>query len=345
MTEEADAPEEGEVRENQSTGETATYAKGKWIIEGPKSSAASTFGDVVAGGLSGLGHGAAQTLGLVGSGADLAAYGVGKAADLIGGKGNAVTDTMNTARKGIEDYRIPGIDIPVTGPGLEAWGDKYIPGMNYQPKTTSGQAAHTLGEWAPAILGGGVGAGVKGGLKAAEKALTKGTMSAVGSEAAGQAAHEYAPNVEPYARVGGAVLGFRAPTTAGKLAERAANPGAAASQATNVPDWANALTDKMSHAAGYGLGAAAAHYIKPGSEGATLAGTFGLGPLLSDAVNATAGKAMKSGVGAMVDELRQPGVPAWLTAARAVPALAQEESAPRTRVTVGVPYGKKEKDK
>src|SRR5712672_1747935 len=67
-------------------------------------------------------------------------------------------------------------------------------GKFYQPKTTAGKYAGAIGEVAgnPLSYVGPSGATAK---------IIGAAATGAGSEAAGQAAHEYAPDLEPYARV------------------------------------------------------------------------------------------------------------------------------------------------
>lgn len=86
----------------------------------------------------------------------------------------------------------------------------YAPGADYDPKTTTGEYARTVGEFAPnAVAGPGR---VVGNL------LKYGVGAGLASEGAGQATEGTA--YEPYARVAGAIVGGVAPTAA-----RAVLPG------------------------------------------------------------------------------------------------------------------------
>lgn len=75
-------------------------------------------------------------------------------------------------------------------------------GQLHTPETGYGQAAETLGEFAPGMLAG------PGGI--ARRAVTQTVLPAAGSEAAGRLAE--GTGYEPYARVAGAVLGAASPT-------------------------------------------------------------------------------------------------------------------------------------
>lgn len=338
-------------------GDTATGPNGEIVVfdgENWQDQSPSTIKDVARSGLAGLGHGVAQLAGLPFSMADLAARGLGKLAE------NTVGEGMLT--KGFENIRR---DVaPIIGSKLEEYGEKAIPAMAYEPQTGWGQAAHTAGEWAPAVLGGGAGALARGGLKAGAQALTKGTTSALGSEALGQATHEAFPDWEPAARMIGALAGYRLPATAGKAAEWVTAPSAARVKdvteklaaydkkykpnqakpneywelkkeqashpaytalppgAAEAPGWA----EKIAGPAGYALGGLAAHTFFPVGSAGELATVLGAGQLASNLgpkmLGKMTGAATKGTVGALGQELKQdPYTPAWLTGARAVPAL------------------------
>jgi hypothetical protein len=76
-----------------------------------------------------------------------------------------------------------------------------VTGEFYKPQTTAGKYAHTVGEFAPAVLAG------PGGL--ARKAVTQVLLPGVASEAAGQATE--GTKAEPYARVAAALGAGAAP--------------------------------------------------------------------------------------------------------------------------------------
>lgn len=77
----------------------------------------------------------------------------------------------------------------------------YVPGMDYQPKTTVGEYGKTLGEFAPNLLFGPTG-GVRG-------AVASTVLPALTSETAGQLTK--GTQYEPWARAGGAVFGGFSP--------------------------------------------------------------------------------------------------------------------------------------
>lgn len=73
-----------------------------------------------------------------------------------------------------------------------------VTGPMYQPQTTAGEYANTIGQFAAGAAAG------PGGL-ARKAAMT--VVPGAASEGAGQLAQEYAPELESYARVGGALAG------------------------------------------------------------------------------------------------------------------------------------------
>jgi hypothetical protein len=79
-------------------------------------------------------------------------------------------------------------------------------GQLHTPETGYGQAAQTLGEFAPGMLAG------PGGI--VRRAVTQTVLPAAGSEAAGRLTE--GTGYEPYARVAGAVLGAASPTAAAR---------------------------------------------------------------------------------------------------------------------------------
>src|SRR6476646_3347276 len=87
-------------------GETIVFDGENWIDQEP-SAIGETVKDVARGGLAGLEHGGAQLLGLPGSTADLAAYGIGKAADWWQGGENPVSSAMTKFRGALADSPIP----------------------------------------------------------------------------------------------------------------------------------------------------------------------------------------------------------------------------------------------
>lgn len=81
-----------------------------------------------------------------------------------------------------------------------------LPVTSYEPQTTQGKYARTVGEFAPGLIGGPVGLG--------RRALTQVLAPGVASEAAGQITE--GSKYEPYARVAGALAGGIAPSAIGR---------------------------------------------------------------------------------------------------------------------------------
>lgn len=147
-----------------------------------------------------LGIGAVKGgIGLAGMGGDvrdLASTGVGKIAGMFGGNPENVAAMTGQALR----------HAPIIGPALSGpasadiqKGIEGVTGEFYKPKTTVGEGAQTVGEFLPAALVG------PGGL--ARRVLTQVAAPALASETAGQIAKSTTPEAEPYARVGGALVG------------------------------------------------------------------------------------------------------------------------------------------
>ena len=105
-------------------------------------------------------------------------------------------------------------------------------GKFYEPKTTLGKYARTIGEFAPLAVGGGAGLAAR---------ATRVAAPAVASEAAGQMTQGTA--VEPWARVGGALVGGQLPAIGRRIATPApADPTRAAAVQVLEGEGVNALT-------------------------------------------------------------------------------------------------------
>jgi hypothetical protein len=115
---------------------------------------------------------------------------------------------------GFEPPKKSIINLPNSQDVISAASSAGVPGLDYQPKTTAGQYARTIGEMVPGAMVG------PGGM--ARNAVRFGVVPGVASEAAGQAAHAVAPELEPYARFGGAIAGggLSALATRPSVAER-----------------------------------------------------------------------------------------------------------------------------
>ncbi|QND42952.1 hypothetical protein HB770_20815 [Rhizobium leguminosarum bv. viciae] len=89
---------------------------------------------------------------------------------------------------------------PLSGEGLRGLMSSATGGATeYKPETRAGRYAQTAGAFVP----GAVALGGSGGMVG--NALKYGVVPGVTSEAAGQAAEAYAPKLEPYARIAGAL--------------------------------------------------------------------------------------------------------------------------------------------
>lgn len=183
----------------------------------PQSTALQTAGDVVASGASGAVRGTADLLGTPGTIGDALNSGMGWALK----KGyQAVTGSDPSPGSFFAGSAIPS--SVVGGDAMRGYASAATNGASdYQPKTTAGEYARTLGEFAPAAA--------LGGLNPANM-LRGAVLPAAASEGAGQATEGTA--LEPYARVAGAILGggigqatASAPKIAGQTAKDVLNEG------------------------------------------------------------------------------------------------------------------------
>lgn len=202
-----------------------TAPNGKtYEIEGPNAEGAlaalqqhlgaqpSTTEDVLKSGGIGLAKG---TIGLAGALGDLTN---------LGSKGIETASNYLSDKLGMERYKRPEkpsmLDsIPTSDSITKAVEEKT--GKFYEPKTTAGKYARTVGEFLPASMVG------PGGMAAK---LGTGVTAALGSEGAGQLTEGTA--AEPYARLAGALAGGVAPMAAG----RAVTPLPASAQRQRLVD-------------------------------------------------------------------------------------------------------------
>jgi hypothetical protein len=164
----------------------------------------STLVDMAKNGAAGIGRGAADLVGVFGSIGDVLKTGFNKGLD-------AVLPGPN-----MEDTQLAK-PSPVSGQAMRGYASAATGGAtDYQPKTTAGKYAGTVGEFLPGsiALGGG---GVVG------NALRYGVVPGLASEAAGQATKGTA--YEPYARLGAAVAAPIAVGGAGRMLSSSASPG------------------------------------------------------------------------------------------------------------------------
>lgn len=150
----------------------------------------STAGDVAKSFGSGLLSGGAQLVGLPGTISDLLETGLVKGTNYLFG-----TD-LKTGEE------LTGAPSPVSGQSIV---NLIGAPAQYEPKTTPGEYAKTVGEFLPAAATGGVGGAIRGGV-----------IPALASESAGQLTEGTA--AEPYARAAAAVLSSLAAAKPGKFA-------------------------------------------------------------------------------------------------------------------------------
>lgn len=164
-----------------------------------------TAKDVVKSAGSGIVKGAAALAGTIGDYSDFGAKGLEKASDFVSDK------------LGIDRYQPPSPDareksllnyVPTAASLTKNFEDNVTP--LHVPETTAGKFAETVGEFAPAALGGPGGVG--------KKLITQAVIPGVASEAAGEATE--GSSLEPYAR---ALAGVGAGVGAGILSR----PGSA----------------------------------------------------------------------------------------------------------------------
>ncbi len=148
-----------------------------------------TLEDILRSGGSGLLKGGAYVAGMPGDIGDLMRSGT----DILARKAG-IEPPSEEARAAAA----PAVDITPSSTDVIG-GIEKVTGDLYEPQTTAGKYAHTIGEFAPAAVGGLPGLG--------RRFLGRAAVPAVASEAAGQAAESIAPGAEPYARVAGALGG------------------------------------------------------------------------------------------------------------------------------------------
>jgi hypothetical protein len=138
-----------------------------------------------------------------------------------------------------------GAQPPVSGetvlPTYDDWKKRVegVTGEFYEPKSTAGEYARTIGEFAPLAIP----AIMTGGVAAAPAAAGAVAGPAIVSETAGQVARQVAPDYEPLARAAGALTGGRAPNAAARVVTPVpANAQRAAQVATLEQEGVTALT-------------------------------------------------------------------------------------------------------
>lgn len=172
----------------------------------PTAPQSSPVADVAKSAGIGLAQGA---LGVLGMGGDVGSL-LGSATDKVGGMVGASPDKVQQ----FKDYMrtaaqaIPGAGI-LTRPGSADLqkGVEKVTGDFYKPQTTAGEYARTIGEFAPAVIGGPESIGAK--------LVSRVAAPAIASETAGQLTHGTA--AEPYARIAGALAGGAGAAKLGEL--------------------------------------------------------------------------------------------------------------------------------
>lgn len=184
-------------------------ASGPW--DDFKKPEVSTAADVAKSGGIGLAKGGIGLAGIAGDLTDLGAKGIEHASNFISDK------------LGIDRYERPKEPSVLNNIPTSASLQKNIEGVTgefYKPKTTAGEYAQTVGEFAPAVLGGGEGL--------LSKIATRVAAPSIASETAGQVTK--GTEAEPYARVVGAMMS-PAILAAGR---RAITPLPATAERTNL---------------------------------------------------------------------------------------------------------------
>jgi hypothetical protein len=149
----------------------------------------STAGDVAKSATVGAGKGVISLAGLPGDIAELGARGIDRASRYVG--------------------NLIGVDVPERRDRPPTYGSgdiqKIVEGVTgkfYEPQTTAGRYAETVGEFLPGLVGGPE--------TLATKVLTRVAAPAIASETAGELTK--GGSAEPYARVLGAMVGGLAPS-------------------------------------------------------------------------------------------------------------------------------------
>jgi hypothetical protein len=181
--------------------------------------------DVLRSAGTGLRQGAEAAVGMFGDAANLQGRIVGGAAEMMGASPEAVQTATNIGR------RLTVMPLAPTTDDIQRTTTSVI-GDTYQPQSTAGEFAKTVGEFAPAAVAG------PGGV--ARKAVMA-VVPAVASEAAGQATE--GTDAEPYARAAAAILGGVA--TVGKKGKAFADLSKGAPSAESLKAAKNAAYDKL----------------------------------------------------------------------------------------------------
>lgn len=139
---------------------------------------------------------------------------VGDVREAVRGGATALMDRFDApegVRKGVNfalDYATPFPGAPTRQQVTEQITDPLLGADRHQPQTTAGKYARTTGEFAPGIALGGGSLGAR--------AVTNVLAPAIGSEFAGQMTE--GTEAEPWARLGGAIVGSQVPGALRRLA-------------------------------------------------------------------------------------------------------------------------------
>ena len=208
---------------------------------------------------------------------------------LLSAGGDKVLQMLGESPENLQKMQNIRQNIPLAAPTSGAINDAISKpfGGYYDPKTTAGQYTQTAASFAPNALMPGT----------AAQRLARVLVPAGTSETAGQLAHAYAPNAEPLARAGGALVGG----IGEGLGEGWANSGSAIKSAISPEDLAKAKT------AAYTAADQAGVIVKPQSF-QKFATDFGADFTKNNVVNAEIHKGALAGLASIQDEaaLGQP---------------------------------------
>lgn len=163
----------------------------------------------------GVGKGFIGLAGLPGDLAEMGARGIDRATQYVGGKLGVDSESLRRPEpaKNLTSLIMGPTERTQYADRAPTYGSADITkavesqtGPFYQPQTTAGKYAETVGEFALGLIGGPAGL--------ARRAITNVVLPGVSSEAAGQATQ--GTSAEPYARVAGAILGGVAPSAIGR---------------------------------------------------------------------------------------------------------------------------------
>lgn len=159
----------------------------------------SVFGDMFQSAGAGLRRGVESLVGMAGDSNRMQ----GDIAGWVAGKFGASPETQETVNSFAR--RVSPMGFAPTTSDIQDRTNPIV-GEPYQPQTTAGEYARTIGEFAPAAAAG------PGSLT--RRAIVQALLPALGSETAGQATEGTA--YEPYARIGGALAGGMVPLAASR---------------------------------------------------------------------------------------------------------------------------------